>query len=311
MVAPSKDILDDLCMRFVLNCPEEELKSWERLLFQVEQAHWFYEDHLRPQNTDLKSYSLKEFLKVLFENCSVLKPYKAQLGDIYAEFNAYKSQVPVMGAIILDEGMEHCLLLRGIKNNASWGFPKGKVNQGEADVACAVREVLEETSLDIGSMVSEEDSIEVKVRNQQRKMYIVAGVDRQTLFAPQMRGEVGNYAWMPISSLPSKKEDEGAGVLTEEEGKLKFWEVWRFVKPLKAWVKKTKRKKKQQPQGKKKKTQPVPTPTPTPTPTPVPTSSAAPRADASRSRDKKGAHPFLDFRFDREAIMAKLAMTKA
>ena len=35
MVAPSKDILDDLCMRFVLNCPEEELKSWERLLFQV------------------------------------------------------------------------------------------------------------------------------------------------------------------------------------------------------------------------------------------------------------------------------------
>ena len=30
MVAPSKDILDDLCMRFVLNCPDEELRSFDR-----------------------------------------------------------------------------------------------------------------------------------------------------------------------------------------------------------------------------------------------------------------------------------------
>ena len=39
MTKPSKDILDDLCMRFVLNCPDEELMSWERLLFQVSSTH--------------------------------------------------------------------------------------------------------------------------------------------------------------------------------------------------------------------------------------------------------------------------------
>ena len=237
-VHPGADVLDDLCMRFVLNCPEEELRSWERLLFQVEQAHWFYEDHVRPENADLKSFSLKDFVKTLFANCSVLKPYKAQVGEILSEFNAYKSQVPVMGAIILDEEMEHCLLLRGIKNSSTWGFPKGKVDQNEADIDCAVREVREETSLDISDRVAEENSIEIAVRSQRRKMFIVSGIDRQTLFAPQMRGEVGNYAWMPISELPTKRDAEGTGVVTEEEGRFKFWQAWRFVKPLKAWIKK-------------------------------------------------------------------------
>ena len=37
-------MLDDLAMRFVVNCPQEEQESFERLLFQVEQAFWFYQD---------------------------------------------------------------------------------------------------------------------------------------------------------------------------------------------------------------------------------------------------------------------------
>ncbi len=35
---PPADMLQDLCSRFVLNCPEEELQSFERILFLVEQA---------------------------------------------------------------------------------------------------------------------------------------------------------------------------------------------------------------------------------------------------------------------------------
>jgi mRNA-decapping enzyme subunit 2 len=37
---PSADLLEELAARFVLNCPEEELNSFERILFLVEQAHW-------------------------------------------------------------------------------------------------------------------------------------------------------------------------------------------------------------------------------------------------------------------------------
>ena len=46
-----------------------------------------------------------------------------------------------MGAILLNVAMDKCLLVRGYKDSASWGFPKGKVAKEESDRACAIREV--------------------------------------------------------------------------------------------------------------------------------------------------------------------------
>ena len=34
-----------------------------------------------------------------------------------------------------------CLLVQGYWAKASWGFPKGKVNEDEIDYMCAIREV--------------------------------------------------------------------------------------------------------------------------------------------------------------------------
>ena len=39
------------------------------------------------------------------------------------------------------------MILLGV--NGCWGFPKGKINEGEKMEDCAVREVLEETGLNI------------------------------------------------------------------------------------------------------------------------------------------------------------------
>ena len=50
-----------LCSRFVLNVPKEDLQSFERILFLVEYAHWFYEDNSVEKNPSLKSLNLKEF----------------------------------------------------------------------------------------------------------------------------------------------------------------------------------------------------------------------------------------------------------
>ena len=51
---PGAAVLGDLCLRFILNVPSEELRSTERLLFQVEQAHWFYEDFVRDDQPHLR-----------------------------------------------------------------------------------------------------------------------------------------------------------------------------------------------------------------------------------------------------------------
>jgi mRNA-decapping enzyme subunit 2 len=32
--------LDDICVRFIINLPQEELASVERIIFQIEEGHW-------------------------------------------------------------------------------------------------------------------------------------------------------------------------------------------------------------------------------------------------------------------------------
>ncbi len=49
--------------------------------------------------------------------------------------------IPVVGAILVSPGLDRCLLVRGWGVQASWGFPRGKINEHEPDAACAVREV--------------------------------------------------------------------------------------------------------------------------------------------------------------------------
>ena len=49
--------------------------------------------------------------------------------------------VPTYGAVLIDPTYEHVLLVRGFYNRESWGFPKGKVQENESPLKCAIREV--------------------------------------------------------------------------------------------------------------------------------------------------------------------------
>ena len=54
-------VMDDLCTRFILNCPPEDLQGGERILFQVETAWWFYEDNYREKDQSLPQFKLYGF----------------------------------------------------------------------------------------------------------------------------------------------------------------------------------------------------------------------------------------------------------
>ena len=118
-----------LLSRMILNSPQEELQSFERLLFLVEQAHWFYEDNVREASPELKHFHLKEFTSLsmscclhftstltipglfyhhmfslpVFQSCDALKPFLSHVDNIYKDFTTYKGQVPTVGAIILNQ----------------------------------------------------------------------------------------------------------------------------------------------------------------------------------------------------------------
>ena len=188
--------LDDLCVRFIINLPQEELESVERICFQVEEAQWFYEDFIRPLDPTLPSMNLKKFCLLIFQHCPLLSEFSSyHHTQAYSEFLAYKTRVPVRGAIMLNDAMDHAVLVKGWKKGAKWSFPRGKINKDEKDLDCAIREVYEETGFDIkeaGLVRDESDMkyIEVSMREQHMRLYVFRGVPMDTYFEPRTRKEI-------------------------------------------------------------------------------------------------------------------------
>jgi mRNA-decapping enzyme subunit 2 len=122
-------------------------------------SHWFYEDFVRESNPQFPSLPLKRFSQIFFRACPVLHQWNSNFEIAFNNFMQYKIRVPVCGAIMLNDTWEkvctprpgstrpvltivpQCILVKGWKSSAGWGFPKGKINQDEEPHKCAVREV--------------------------------------------------------------------------------------------------------------------------------------------------------------------------
>jgi mRNA-decapping enzyme subunit 2 len=243
------DWLDDLSVRFLINLPESELSSVPRLCFHVEEAQWIYEDFIRPGaaagGNPLPSLNLREFLKYLFQHCPLTSNFSdAQHIAAFEEFMAYKVRVPVRGAILMDRDMEKVVLVRGWKKGSSWSFPRGKINKDEADLACAIREVYEETGYDIrqqGLVPEGGDGavkhIDVTMREQNVRLFVFRGVPEDTPFEPQTRKEISKIQWYQIKDLPGFKNQKKAHQHAEQAAQAnRFYMVAPFLGPLKKWI---------------------------------------------------------------------------
>ncbi|KAJ9364218.1 hypothetical protein DTO280E4_1981 [Paecilomyces variotii] len=237
-----EDWLDDLCVRFIINLPREELESVERICFQVEEAQWFYEDFIRPLDPGLPSLSLKAFAMRIFQHCPLMSQWSHYHHiTAFSEFLAYKTRVPVRGAIMLNEAMDEVVLVKGWKKGANWSFPRGKINKDEKDIDCAIREVYEETGFDLreAGLVKDEKEmkyIEITMREQHMRLYVFRGVPKNAYFEPRTRKEISKIEWYKLSDLPTLKKnrqhDEGSTVANAN----KFYMVAPFLHPLKKWI---------------------------------------------------------------------------
>ncbi|KAJ2162372.1 mRNA-decapping enzyme subunit 2 [Coemansia sp. RSA 552] len=235
------EVLDDLASRFIINVPEEELQEIARICFQIEQAHWFYEDFVREQNRSLPSMTLKTFAKRMFKHCPLLSQWAHDADAAYQTFLDYKFKVPVCGAIILNRMLDKVLLVKGWSSRASWGFPRGKINKDEPEWQCAQREVIEETGYDILPYLDESERIEIMQADQKVVLYIITGIPEDTEFMPTVRKEISEIQWhyiddLPCSGRPDRRNGGGMLPAAKPEKEHRYYLIKPFVKRIKGWI---------------------------------------------------------------------------
>ncbi|KAI0257128.1 DCP2-domain-containing protein [Lactifluus subvellereus] len=202
------EVLDDLSSRFILNLPDGELASLERICFQVEQAHWYYEDFIREENQSFPSLPLKKFSEMFFQACPLLERWRGDHDGAFDHFMQYKTRVPVCGAIMLNDTWDKVVLVKGWKSSSGWGFPKGKINQNEPPHECAAREVAEETGYNLTGKIDTKSVIELEIKEQQISLFVVPGVPEDFPFATKTRKEISKIEWFRLADLPTWKRNK-------------------------------------------------------------------------------------------------------
>ena len=232
-----RDILDELAARFIIPMREEERKDLVRVCFLIEQAHWFYIDFY-VNNTEYKlaQGTIKEFAQHIFNHIPFLRKHANRVEEIVDQWKEYKLAVPTYGAILLNSFLDKVLLVQGFWAKASWGFPKGKVNEEEPPHLCAVREVHEETGFDISEYIDQEEWIEQVINDQTVRLYLIPGVPETTQFKTNTRCEIKDIRWFDVNALPSSKTDHGCkqklGLAPNS-----FFMVIPFLRDIKHWIK--------------------------------------------------------------------------
>jgi mRNA-decapping enzyme subunit 2 len=228
------EVFDDISSRFLINLPDEELQSFDRLFFQLQEAAWFYSDFYSDRNPHLPKLDLKNFCSRFFQHSPILAPHWPKFETHFSGFKDYLGQVPVCGAIMLTPDLTKCLMVKGWGKSTTWGFPKGKINKQEPDSKCAAREVFEEIGHDISDKIDSNQYIEVYMSGKRMRLFIVRGIPETTVFQPQTRKEISQIAWFPVSELTLPSSNTPT--------KHKMYAVAPFIGPLRRWIDKSKGK---------------------------------------------------------------------
>ena len=122
-------------------------------------------------------------------------PIKTNMSRMPHAFQSYKPRfMKVFGAICVNSKGE-VLLVHGRKSK-KWSFAKGHCHDGETDLQCALRELNEETGLELEGKYSSYH----KLRG---GGYFIFPVDDDLEIKTNDHWEIDKVAWWPLRSLPT------------------------------------------------------------------------------------------------------------
>lgn len=218
-------VFEDLLVRFVINCPPEDLSSVERELFHFEEASWFYTDFVKLMNPTLPSFKIKSFAKNIIRLCPLVWKWDIQADEALQKFSQYKKSIPVRGAAIFNEKLNKILLVKGTESD-SWSFPRGKISKDEDDVACCIREVREEIGFNLSDYIDENQFIERNIQGKNYKIFIISGVPESYDFKPHVRNEIEKIEWRDFRKIQK----------TMHKSSVRYYLINSMMRPLSMWV---------------------------------------------------------------------------
>lgn len=169
----------------------------------IQKCHWTCIDDYK-MSVNLKAFSFQMITRLNH----VPDKYKNRRNFtcIYEQYIENLRKRPGCGAIVWSKNTREFLLVQGCQSQL-WVFPQGKLESEDYSekwptVACACREVLEETSFDISRLIDPNNFFEYRTPyGRLIRLYIIDIVTKPKNLKPKTKGEINNIRWAPLDEL--------------------------------------------------------------------------------------------------------------
>lgn len=136
------------------------------------------------------------------------KQYRQEYEQAKQKFEQLKAGVEIEGTTITLDSLIDSIPIRW--DTPEWGFPKGRRNVGETDLACAIREFQEETGLTRNEYCifeGMEPILETFFGNNNIHychVYYLAFVSDSCILQPESSNEIGGHGWFSLKESLEK-----------------------------------------------------------------------------------------------------------
>lgn len=181
---------EELLVRYLLNIPEEEQEDTIDVCIRLEQALWFYNDILHGETKDQKI--MTQLSKMLNDD-----------GVEQKDFYNLKRHAIRAGCLIFNDTRTHFLGIRA-PYGSQWSFPCGKLDDSETPMECAIRECLEEASVDVSPLISEYKRVHIPPTDSspEKFIYFVTLLPfTEVKHDPLLRGEIIEHQWIRVKGI--------------------------------------------------------------------------------------------------------------
>ncbi len=132
--------------------------------------------------------------------------YHHDVQQLKADFESLYKILEAGGGVVANEKGEILTMYR----RDSWDLPKGKIDKGETRAAAAIREVQEETGLDVvelGAFLLETNHTYKNRKGKRviKRTYWYKMTTKETVLKPEIEEDIELCEWMPVDTFLQKR----------------------------------------------------------------------------------------------------------
>ena len=241
--------------------------AWRYYMLPAQDAWWYYIDvYYRKFRPQMEELDFRAFVLRLWRYVDAGSYGTAEAAQFVDTFAKETRRIPCAGVVVLNSALDEILLVLGTWSNAKWGFPKGKLKEGEAVCEGAIRETEEEIGVNVRPFMVDGVSARHEFCGRDITLFLAVGLSTRARFVSRTRHEIAEIRWHKLAAVRAHRA--------------RYPLLVPFLKLIDEWIDNLKN----QPEPTSGAASVPPAPAPAATsllPAPVPTVAAVPAAPAA------------------------------